>query len=278
MANVYLPYGYPQLQGMQFENVIYQGTMCRLYQDVTDPRTNAQLQQRRINSDLAKMRATLGDFGKAAANKAMGSQWTTAFFQAIKADIDGWWSDAIDAWEGMADVGKNAWRSEAPYTATFNDAGLVFWAINQVLPRALNHFGGMMFDTQLWTDGQSSECRTWWDRSLVGIRNASFPVEAQTTGTWTFYQGYAISNDVAGTRAWVWYYSSKANVFISGSTPPALVRLSMDGVQLWEQYVGVISNPFPVALPRTGLYLFEVEKRDNSYVNFGGIVKSYQSG
>lgn len=275
MPTVYLPFGYPQLQGLEFANVIYQGEMVRLYTVPADPRNEAQIYQRELFADLARMRGTAGTFVRAVARQALGSRWTGVFTQIVKADVGLWWQDALARWDGFADLARTAWRAASPHQGTYNDMGKMFYATIRTLSDAILFYSGDYWGAEEWGEGDSAAALAWWNKTLIGISNASVPVPGQATGIWTFYPSYCFGNDVAGSSVWLWYYSSKANVFLSGSTPPANVRLKMNGNVVFQGYKGAGATPIAVTLPVRGLYYFHLEKLDSNYVNFGGVFKTY---
>lgn len=168
MVQVYLPMGYPQLSGLEFANVIYQGNVVRLYTVPKDPRTEAQLLERRILSDVSKIRSTLGKWGKAACKTALGSRWSTVIWQAIKADIEGWWSAALEEWDAISPTNKDAWRAACPYQATYNDMGEIYFGLVRVIYHAVTHYSGLAFESAAWTEAQSAAASAWWIKNLDG--------------------------------------------------------------------------------------------------------------
>lgn len=161
--------GYPQQSGQQFENVIYQGTVVRLYTVPKDPRSDAQLNQRRFLSDITKMRSMLGVFGKAAMKTALGSKWGTVIYQAIKADVESWWSNALEEWDNFGEVNQQAWRNAAPYQACFNDVGLIYFGLTRVLYQALLNWSFTTWGMALWAENESVAAAAWWARDLTSV-------------------------------------------------------------------------------------------------------------
>lgn len=164
MATVYLPFGYPRISGAQFENVIYQGDVARLYVVQRDPRSDAQLSSRRLLSDVAKMRGKLDIWGRSACNAAFGSRWANVIYQLIRADDEGWWDGAMSAWGGFSSQGRDAWRAAAPYQATYNDVGKIFFGLSRWLYHAINHFSGSMWGIEAWGETGSASALEWWNR------------------------------------------------------------------------------------------------------------------
>lgn len=168
MATVLLPMGYPLQSGQQFDHIIYQGQMVRSYTLPKDPRSNAQLSQRRFLFDLTKMRSTLGWWGREACKTAMGEKWSSVLFQAIKADVGGWWTSALAEWETFIEFDREAWRTAAPFKATFNDMGQIFFCLVRLVYRALLFFGSHAFKCVEWTASQSAAALAWWNEFDFG--------------------------------------------------------------------------------------------------------------
>lgn len=169
MAKVYLPLGYPQISGQQFENVIYSGNLVRCYTGVNDPRTDAQLQERRFLSDVTKVRSMLGPLGRGACRSVLGNKWGTVIYQAIKSDMDSMWSTARADWLGFTENDQDAWRVACPYRATFNDLGEMFYCVAWVVSHLIDKFGGMWFGVGEWGAGDSSAALDWWTRGVEGL-------------------------------------------------------------------------------------------------------------
>lgn len=127
MAVVILPFGYPVQSGTTYNVITYQGNVVRSYVLPVDPRTNEQLFERRLLSDTSKMRTMLNDWGRAAATTVFGVKWATSIYQLLRADENSRWSEAESAWNAMTNPERAAWLAAAPYQATFNDPGKVFY-------------------------------------------------------------------------------------------------------------------------------------------------------
>lgn len=162
MAKVYLPMGYPIQSGNQFENVVYQGGIVRVYTLEKDPRSDAQIENRRFLSDVTKVRSTLGIWGKGACRSIMGAHWGTVIFQVIKADVETWWSGALAEWEDFSEENQEAWRTASPYQATFSDVGQIFFCVQRVIYRALFFWGGAGWGAAEWEETQSAQALAWW--------------------------------------------------------------------------------------------------------------------
>ena len=77
MPTLYLPLASQQAFGTFGGLITYQGTICRVYTVPYDPRTNAQVDTRKLFYDHTKMLKSLGLFGRAACSSWYGSRWYT---------------------------------------------------------------------------------------------------------------------------------------------------------------------------------------------------------
>lgn len=201
MVQVYLPMGYPQQSGQEFENVIYQGSVVRLYTVPKDPRSDAQLNQRRFLSDVTKMRSLLGKFGKAAMSAAMGSKWGTIVYQVIKADMGGWWSGALAEWNGFIEINKQAWRDVAPYKACFNDLGMIYFCLTRVLYRASLHFSLFDWEMKEWGETESGQANEWWLLDLTRVFTAT-NTDIWVSALWAKDASWDDINNVLAHNSW----------------------------------------------------------------------------
>jgi hypothetical protein len=169
MVQVYLPLGYPAMQGQVEQMLIYQGNVVRLYQVPTDPRTEAQLFERKFLADLVKMRSNLGTWGRGACKAAFGSKWGSVLYQLVKLDHDTCWSSAVATWEAFSAEQKEAWREFAPYQATYNDPGKIFCALSLSIYLLFLEYSGHDWGAESWVGGQAEECLGWWMKDLTGV-------------------------------------------------------------------------------------------------------------
>lgn len=174
MATVLLPMGYPLQSGQEYQHIIYQGAVVRSYTLPKDPRSATQIQNRRFLSDFAKMRSTAGTFARAAMRSSLGSTWSTIVYQYAKADIDSCWSNAVDVWASFSEIGRDAWRSVAPYEATFNDKGLIFFAMLRVCKYVCSVSDFDFFGIEEWGEEQSAVALAWWVRSVADYLKKGF--------------------------------------------------------------------------------------------------------
>lgn len=163
MATVVLPFGYPLISGAESETIIYQGTLVRSYTLPSDPRSASQLQNRRFLSDFAKMRATAGAFARAAFRSNLGTKWGAILYQYAKADLNSYWSSAVLEWGTFSEAGRDEWRDAAPYLATFNDKGLIFFALLRTAYYAVGNFGVDFFGLEEWGELESADALMWWN-------------------------------------------------------------------------------------------------------------------
>lgn len=241
MTVVYLPYGYPVQSGQPYENVVYQGNICRVYDVPIDPRTNEQLFQRRFLADTSKVRTTLDVFGKAAARTVFGTKWATVVYQLIKADEDGRWTEAEDAWNGFTVGEQNAWRVVAPYLATFNDPGKMFYCYARALAQYLYDFSGITWKASIWGASDSASAAAWWTLDMnaamgVGIYddpNSQFVYVGgwHVNGYVGAYGGAVHDNDSAGTQSCDFYFNgSYIELMYLKFTSYGNAKIYLDGV------------------------------------------------
>jgi len=169
MATVILPLGYPLVSGAEDDVIIYQGNVARMYQIPTDPRTDAQLNQRRQLYDVSKMSKSAGVRAKSAFKSSFGSRWSTIIYQFFKLDYDSSWTDAQDSWAAGSAAQRAAWDAAAPFQATYNEPGLIFFGLVRVIYSAMIGEGLETFDLQFYSMDQSSSAATWWALTLAGI-------------------------------------------------------------------------------------------------------------
>lgn len=166
MATVYLPFGYPLQSGGNFSVVLYQGNMVRAYTTVSDPRTASQLFERRFLADMTRMRSTLSAWGKGLCNRSMGTSWGTVLYQLIKSDLDGAYSDALDTWAELDPGVVSDWRELAPFQATYNDPGKVWFCLARCMSYALGKFGSYDWLSVPLSSNDGENARQWWDGTL----------------------------------------------------------------------------------------------------------------
>lgn len=169
MAKVILPLGYPVVSGTEAELIVYQGTVVRSYEIPKDPRTDQQLYERRFLADLVKMRSRLGLWARGACRSALGSKWGSVVFQFAKLDFNGWWSDGWNAWAEFTETQKDNWRLAAPFQATYNDPGRVFYTLSVFLYNLINERTGANWESLYWGANQSAEALDWWELGITGV-------------------------------------------------------------------------------------------------------------
>ena len=118
----------------------------------------------------------------------MGKTWSTISYQAIKSDAEGWWSAALAEWELFDESNKDAWRAAAPYQATYNDMGKIFFGLIRILYQSMVTWGTTTFGLTLMGESDYSLAAVWWARALVDVfRNNGFDglnSGMTYTGTW----------------------------------------------------------------------------------------------
>lgn len=271
MPQVYLPFGYPRLSGMEFQNVIYQGEMVRLYVVPVDPRNDAQIEQRELFADLARVRGSLGSFGRAVARQILGSRWTGVFTQIIKADVGGWWSGALALFDGFTSLGKDAWRSACPNQATYNDVGRIYFAVARTLAHALLEYGQDLWGVDLWGEGDSAAATAWWTRLIDTYKSAVYGRDMERSAGWSV-AGIAISS--GGVNDWARTYWAKRRVWVQFRNPSGnpVVSIRVDGAQ-FTNYTVTSSIDYLIEFPSTRLRQIEIYKLDFGYLQLWGLQK-----
>jgi hypothetical protein len=243
MATVYLPMGYPIQSGNAFQNVIYQGSVVRLYTLPKDPRSDAQLQERRFLSDVTKTKKCLGLWAKGACRAVFGTSWGTVIYQIIKADVEGWWSGALAEWESFGEVNQDAWRAASPYQATFNDVGEIFFGLTRVIAQALNFYSGIYWGSELWTETESAAALAWWQKDLMDAilkgtyeetyagLHFSVSWDTYTDGNW-HGGGYKLGNFVYAGSCYFYFYARGIIFGYGRDNYYGNMKVSIDGVQV----------------------------------------------
>ncbi len=198
VVSVYLPLGYPVVQGAPFSTVVYNGTVARLYSLPSDPRTGSQLFERYLMSDVARMRGVAGTWAKAVWRLQFGTRYTQVIYQLVRGDVDGLWSAGRDIYRSMSSDGKSEWRVNAPYQATYNDPGEIFFALNYVLYQwsVLNNQNYYFQPDPVAADvNDLSDVVLWWttDLSVYGFQKGrlsgevieNYDVGWSKSGTWS---------------------------------------------------------------------------------------------
>jgi hypothetical protein len=224
MAQVYLPMGYPIQTGHEFEFIVYQKNLVRLYVLPSDPRNNSQLFERRFLSDISKVRGTLGIWGKGALRAALGHSWGTVLYQLIKADVNGWWSAAKSVWNGFDEFEREAWREGCLYQATYNDVGEIFFCLSRVVMQALDHYTGLSWlGSTSWGGEDVADCLTWWERDRTGVLVKGD--YTSTPGGLLFYGSWGGTSEVS-----FYFFGRQVNHVRSPTGTGGTIAVYLDGV------------------------------------------------
>lgn len=266
MAVVYLPYGYPLQSGVAYDTLVYQGDVVRQYTLPIDPRSNEQLFNRRLLSDTSKVRRDLQDWGRQACKTVFGSKWPTVIYQLLRADEGGVWSDGLAAWNGFTTVEQAAWRSAAPYQATFNDPGRAFYMYARCVAQVLLTYSGVLWGSAIWGSSDSANALAWWNKDLsdamvIGVYgyNSAF---LSTNGNWatvTSGSDHYLRAQAVGDWYEFYYYAKKAAVrtyYISGQGEGDVF---VDGIFNQHAVWVLGENLFEIEFPSKGLHLVRFE-------------------
>lgn len=205
MVQVILPLGYPALSGEVEQMIIYQGTVARLYMVPNDPRTDSQMFQRKLLSDVSKMRGAAGKWAKASWKITFGTKWASIIYQLVRGDVNSYWSEAFSEFELMSSGDRESWDIAAPYQATFNRTGKVFYALARVLYRWCEDNDGVLFYQPDATIDDPALMLAWWMSELsdFGFRVQTQPeafvddrdVRWIFNGSWNTWNGAGPKNN-----------------------------------------------------------------------------------
>lgn len=274
MAVVYLPYGYPKQSGVEFQTVVYQGTIVRVYTLPTDPRTTDQLFNRRFLADSSKMRSTIGTWAKQLAKQTFGSKWSTAIYQLLKADDAGYWADAEALWNTFPQYEQIAWRTVAPYQATYNDPGKVFFCYARALVQILEQFTGLTWKANIWGLGDSAAALTWWNKAVNSELFSGFYDETSSlytyVGGWQT-NGWAVAiggatkdtNLASGCSVEFYFFGSAISFYFVRASSYYTGEVFLDGVSqgtLDQHTTGSAVSAYQSYFPAVaGLHHFKIE-------------------
>lgn len=214
MAVVYLPMGYPLQQGLAFDNIVYQGTVARMYTVPKDPRTDAQMFSRKLTSDVSKMRATAGVYARQGWKCNYGTHWSNVIHELVKSDFDGLWTEAMDAFDEFTEDLKAEWNANAPYQVTYNEPGRMYWGLVYVIYHQQQHVSRLWFEMPEPLADDMSSMLTWWTggyellrlpvKSVYGVKVDDLDA---SLGSWTgwvhdynssYYNAHAYTTTVNG--------------------------------------------------------------------------------
>lgn len=245
MATVILPLGYPVESGAVGDSMIYQGTVVKVYTLPKDPRTDAQIFQRKLFSDIAKMRASAGEWAKRSWRISYGSKWTSVIMQMAKADVDGYWSDAWDEWDGFSIAQQDYIRENCGFLGTFNDPGRVWWALYSMLYKWDLNNGGVLFYQPVPNANDPDAMFTWW---LIGADGYGLKSNADVAtwyddriswasqnGTWAFWSGSGPRDDTlkqgstVGGYLEVFYSFNHCRLWYAKNVDTGIIQVYYDG-------------------------------------------------
>jgi len=248
MAQVILPYGYPLLSGQTATTVIYQGTVERSYTNVVDPRTNSQLFARELLSDISKIRGSAGAWVKSAWKHQFGSKWSSVIYQMVKGDVDGYWTDSSDAWLALSELNRQNWRDAAPFQATYNDPGELWFRLLYLVFSWVDDHGLNIFYQPEVAEGTLAESLAWWTAELTDfgwqVRSAFFIDINDRDSGWVFsgaWSDVSDSNASVGTLRETSEPGAYAEIQLEASrfgygyrqdVDGANVEVKLDGVQI----------------------------------------------
>lgn len=271
MAKVYLPFGYPVIQGAEFETLVYQGNLVRVYTVPNDPRNTSQLFSRRFLSDASKMRGYLGEVGRSALVEALGPKWSSVLFQIIKSDSFGWWSEAEAIWSSADEMLREEWRGFAPYEVTYNDRGWIYWGLIYTIRKAIQYFAMGDWRSEDWTINDAVSANAWFHLGrgdVLQSGNVMFnSSEIRYIGAWfdsfVLVNGSPVdlkeSSGEAGDYCEILYFGKSFSFATYGSLAYGISQMYMNGVLIGEKLINV-PNIYD------GISFWDTKKRIRSFV------------
>lgn len=241
MATVTLPYGYPAIQGASYSTIVYQGTVARLYSNATDPRTDSQLFERNLLADVKRMIGSAGTWAKASWKITFGTRWSSVIYQLLKGDVSSYWSESLDLFDAQSGSWQDDWREAAPYQATFNDPGRIFFAMADMLYRWDDDRGGHRFYQPDPAGDEAVDCVAWWISELgdygwqiapaLGEYILSQDLRWVYVGTWSLVGG-KMESSTPGDYAEIIVVNSTVQFLFLGGTDGANLEIKMNGSQI----------------------------------------------
>lgn len=210
MPIVHLPLGYPTISGDYDGMLVFQGTVVRRYVVPKDPRTDSQLFERRMFSDVKRVIGSLGKWGRSACRLVFGSKWSTIIYEIYKSDMDEGWTLAMDSYSQLSAEQKAEWNEAAPYQATFNEPGRLFFGVGAIL----FYFLGSRYFVPSPFNSAPGLLLAWW---IAELDELGFQVQTQPG---SFYDD----------RDWRWSYTGNYSTW-NGSQPieGTLIQLNSPG-------------------------------------------------
>ena len=288
MATVYLPLGYPQMSGEVFETLIYQGNVVRLYQVPNDPRTDSQTFERKLFSDFVKMRSTLGPWARGALKSALGSKWATVLYQLAKIDHEGMWSQTLDSWDEIQANEQEGWREMAPYQATFNDPGQVFYRLAQFVYYVLTDFLGWAWGAAEWASNEEENAVGWWVGDIEGLATQQKLDDRsdylhyvgswiQAGIQWTYLQTSSATLNENQERAWLTFFGRSFDFIFTKNVLQGTVQVWVDGSkradvdQLYNGNPALYQQSVAVDCNYRGMHYVEFKNPGTGYWNIDAV-------
>jgi len=243
MPVVYLPLGSKSASGMLGEMVVYQGTTVRKYVIPRDPRTSAQLDVRHLFADVTKTYRSAGLWCKSAWKGAFGSRWFTGLYGRVTANGNARWLEAAAIFDSFQEVSKAAWDENAPFLATWNRPGLVFWVCQFVAYNWFVELGLFEFGTGEYGEGDASTAADVWlqglDNVLLGGLFDQDEGLVKFNSGWHFVAdaaaydgGYQETLSGASRQCYFWFYGAQIKLIGKAANGLGSLTVSIDNVQM----------------------------------------------
>lgn len=189
MAKVTLPLGSATAHGKVGDVLVFQGETARNYVIPYDPKSEAQLDVRRLFHDVTGVVKRLGLLGRGLLAGYIGPRWYTETYKRVAENGAARLLAALDVWETFDGGQQDAWRSVSPFTATYNDTGAIFNGVAQVLHEWISFYTGGGFFSVPPVGGNAAAYRAAWDEGLTDVltlaKANSSDGRLQYVNTWT---------------------------------------------------------------------------------------------
>jgi hypothetical protein len=231
------------------------------------------------------MRKTLATWPRALLKLALGSTWGSILYQAIKADINGKWSSAVEQWDGMIEIEREPWREYAPFQATFNDQGFIFFAMSFVIGEIVAGFSsyGWAFPDD-WTI-DAANTAAWWmgeaSNQLVAGFYDDLQIGFRQVGSWENFS-HAVcwggsckrSANAAGQSLIFMFYGRKLTLGVLLNPGGGFMDIMIDGALNTQLYTGssgtYTTGTRPIDTKKTALHVVSFV-RDSGTINIDSL-------
>lgn len=298
MATVYLPLGYPILQGQEFEAIVYQGTYVRKYVLPTDPRTSSQAFNRKLFSDLSRSLPYFGPFFKGFLTCLYGQRRALLLRQLLQSDLNSFRSSRIAQFGSFTTPQKDTLRANAVLQSTFNDPGMISWVIYATAWDWYQSTGLIWGNPREPTAANIGNIISLWSESIEyaldqgAIQPGSFQSDTlfPKTGSWqsvswAYADGGSYSLSTSYPASVQFYsYGRYFKIVLIGTPTTSYIRFYVDGsfhstfntYQTSETAMPLTLGPFSYGLHSIQIHALEANGR-NKIAFDGGFIARYKT-